>query len=734
MRIVRLLRRTVLVLVGAAVVAYAVFVIRKVQSSSNQVNTAAVYTGYLTVLLLVVAVPPLLIGWWGKSRAETADHAVTSVRLDAAADRLANQMMDRWRQEASQRRIITPAPATVRWRWAAEEIAPRRVEVASPPVPGTGPPPLPELGEPGELLQSGVVTHLHDEMYAKLPHGRLILIGGPGAGKTAAMILLLLAALARRASLDSDRRSRVPVPAWLTLSTWNSATTTLYEWAIATINRDHPALLAPDYGPDAAGELLRSGRVALFLDGLDELPKQLRAQALQRLNGEARGLRVVITSRPEEYEDTLEMSSLENTAVIELRPVGPADAAAYLLHGQTGVSRQRWEQVGTYLKYHPESTAAMAMNNPLNLSLARDTYLGQSPTELTDSQKFATVEAIHENLVDRVLITAYPDERQRTQVTQWLSWVAQHMGTSRELPWWDIPTWVPPWQLRLVRGLAVGIAAGLGIGLGIAEPGPEVQSSALAIGFGAGGFAGIIAAIVIGGRSGFRFGLSREPHTLVPHWPRAAELRQALWAGLKTALAVGLVAGLTVGFTGVFSGDIAGGVSFGLLFGLLTGLAVGFIATVLNVWVTPIASSPSATPADTYRADSRTSLLYGLAIGIFFAASFAYPYRPRDILYSPATLLIGLGFGLAVGQVPEVKFTELVLAFQHILTGHGRSRARFRRLLEDAYNRQLLRQAGAFYQFRHAALQDRLATMYTSPSDTPVKMKASRDVLPSAHS
>ena len=55
------------------------------------------------------------------------------------------------------------------------------------------------------------------------------------------------------------------------------------------MNRDHPALRAADYGPDAAGELLRGGRVALFLDGLDEMPEGLRARALKRVDEEARG-------------------------------------------------------------------------------------------------------------------------------------------------------------------------------------------------------------------------------------------------------------------------------------------------------------------------------------------------------------------------------------------------------------------------------------------------------------
>lgn len=455
------LSAAVLVIAGAGVVFWLI------HSSRNPVDAATVAAAYLAAVTIAITLLMPLGPWWWKGRGGGAAHVNSQAQVAAAADWLAGAIADRWRLEATGRRIVTPAPARVRWHWAANEVTSSRSEVTTPPASGTGPPPLPDLGRRGELLGTGVVTRLHDEVYARLPHGRLVLIGGPGAGKTGAMILLLLAALDRRADLTGERRERVPVPLWLTLGGWNPATTSLRHWAVATMNRDYPALRAPVYGRDVAQELLRAQRLALFLDGLDEMPEGMRRLALRRVDEEARGLRVVVTSRPEEYRRAVADGSPDNTAVIELGPVGPRSAVDYLMHGRTGANRQRWAQVGAYLTQNPASVATQALDNPLTLSLARDTYTNQDPTVLTDPCRFPTVEAVREHLIDQFLVTAYPSERERARAVRWLAWIAYHMESNQDLRWWDIPTWVAPWTLRLTRGLAAGLAAGLAVAIGV---------------------------------------------------------------------------------------------------------------------------------------------------------------------------------------------------------------------------------------------------------------------------
>ena len=688
-------RRDVVTLIGAlALVAVSVGIVQKIRTSDNPVNSATVYAAYLGVATLLVSLLAFLLPWWWKGR--RAPPVASAVQVTAAADQFAQRMLDTWRQEAKERRISTPAPARVRWQWGPAEVTPPLVEVIGAPVSGTGPPRLPEPNPdpPAVLLGTGIVTRLYEELYYKLPHGRLVLLGGPGAGKTGAMILLLLAALEHRHSVPEAQRGEVPVPVWLTLGSWNPATQTLHQWAAATMYRDHPYLRAPDYGPDAAGELLRAGRVALFLDGLDEMAPSAQGKALARIEQEGAGLRIVLSSRPDEYRQVINEERLHNTAVIEVQPMDSDMARAYLLHDQIGLQHNRWSQLGDYLTHHPDSIAAHALNNPLTLSLARMTYQDQDPTPLIEPAKFTTVAALREHLIDRTLVTAYPDERQRAHATRWLAWIAHHLGSDRDLAWWHIPIWIPRWQLRL----AVGLVGGLSVGLAVSFTGGLMDGLVDGLGFG----------LAVGLASE----VGNEPQAISPRWPRPHKLPRLL--------AVGLVGGLAGGLVGVFVSMLFGaGHEAGLGAGFV-GVLVGVFRALSELWTVPLPHALTATPTASYQNDRRTSIGAGFGVGLLvgLAAGGFTGGLTGGLVDGLAVglpgglacgLLVGLGGrfpgGLAGGSM-KVSLAELVLA----TTGAGR--VKFIRVLEDAHHRQVLHQAGAVYQFRHAELQDHLAKIY----------------------
>jgi hypothetical protein len=811
-----------------AVFALAVLIIAVVLVFENQ-RRVWVITG-LAVLPLAWSALTAVYLWWLKGRRVDAAVPTTPAQAAAAADWLAGETAARWGQEAADRHITTPAPAKVRWHWAPAAVSVTAAEAAVPPPPGAGPAPLPGTGLPAAILSSGLVTKLHDEVYARLASGRLVLTGGPGAGKTGAMILLLLAALDWRDRQPDGARSRVPVPAWLTLGGWNPAAEPLADWVVGVLNRDYPALRASTYGADAAATLLRTGRIALFLDGFDELPAELRTAAVRRLNTEASELRVVLSSRPAEYELALRDVNLDNCAVIELRPIRAAEAAAYLLRGQAGPSRDRWQPVASYLEDKPDSVVAKALDNPLTLSMARDAYAVRDPVALTAPDVFPSTDAVTGHLIDQFLVTAYKDERERVRAIGWLVWIAGNMGAGQDLRWWDIAGWVPGWRLRLARGLLAGLVIGPLVTLlgwltyrtvGDATPPPGIAvwaAPGLSIGLGAGLLTGLYFRLESGSlaATGWRTtrgrlvrGLktaslllmavlvSAVPAGLVaafvgansPAYPWAlysvwiAALVLLVWGWqrlrrrrrpppgedrpwLETGTARVVTVTLAVGAPAALWGGLLGGPGtaglaaytsvlfalpyiwiMGLLwhgarggrgggpwalsprwprpawlvpFGLLTFPLV--IPRWVSGWVTPAADAPSATAVSTYRADRRSSVIYAgsfvvmlaipTCIGAVLGFALGKPSRSvSENVIHVGVLLAWIAIGSAVvwctawlcsGQVPLVNLTQLVLL-------PSRGRVSFARLLDDAHRRQVLRQAGTVYQFRHAALQARLA-------------------------
>jgi TIR domain len=676
-------------------------------------------------LLAVIVIVPLVAVWGWQRRHRAVAGTSLPMHVDAAVDLLAARTLATWSQQVVQRGIQAPAPVRVRWQWAAGDIAAPRQDLAASPSLPTDPGPLSPDGDDrpgtGQVLNSGLVTRLHDEVYARLRHGRLVLIGGPGAGKTGAMILLLIEALRHRERVPHAARPAVPVPVWLTLGSWDPRSQGLRDWVTATIGLNHPYLRAQDFGPDAVGQLFDTGRIALFLDGLDEMPDMLRGAAVERLTAEAAGRRVVITSRPGEFRATVETGQqLPYTAVVELRPVGSRAAARYLLEGQIGATRQAWQDVADRLLAQPEGVLARTLNTPLTLSLARSAYAGGDPRELVTHEQ-AGEQTLRVHLLDQVLVGAYPDPSERDHATNWLGWLAHHMNTqpsgpTRDLSWWHIPGWIARWQTGLVGAIVGGLVLGLAFGLAVGLVGRRSLRYALEDGLAVGLAVGLLGGLVSGLVSGLGV-RARAPRSMTIRRPTRGELA----GGLRDLLLLGLAFGLGVGILLVLAFSAL--VRLPLWLGSWTvlelaftfGLLFGLVSWLLDVWRLPLAATLDATPRSVYQRDVRSQLLGGLMGAVACLLGFSVIYglsagltgRLEEGLYG---LMLGLVFGpmvgllfvLAFGAAPSLLLTEIA----HRLKGR---QVRFMPLLETALSRQVLRQAGAVYQFRHADLQDRLA-------------------------
>jgi hypothetical protein len=147
-------------------------------------------------------------------------------------------------REAQARGITGTGPSAVRWRGPDPEIAVPPAEVRG-------------LDGEAELdLSGGVVTDLHDRVYARLARsgGQLVLLGDAGAGKTAAIVLMLLDGLARQAEDE-----RLPVPVLLPIGDWDPKTP-LAVWVAGRLVEDFPQLRALPGGSAAVVELVQAGR------------------------------------------------------------------------------------------------------------------------------------------------------------------------------------------------------------------------------------------------------------------------------------------------------------------------------------------------------------------------------------------------------------------------------------------------------------------------------------------
>jgi hypothetical protein len=426
-----------------------------------------------------VAVVTLMAGWiasaW-RARARPAAPAAAGPDLDHVADLLAVAVKTQWEQAAGERGLADE-PISVTWGRPTLPLAGSAAAAAG----SRRFSPLPGLTPVGEAqLAAGQIDDLH-AVYGGLGSGRLVIAGAPGSGKTGAAVLLVLAALQHRDRVSAEDRVKVPVPVLVTAQDWDPRRQPVKQWLTGRLQQTYPLFAGPTGAANAAG-LIDTGKITVILDGLDEIRADLRPVALQALSQAS--FRVVILSRTAEMASAASQHGvLHGAAAIELRALAPATAAGYLERVQLDPPPEGWRDLIRRIRASPASPLTEALNNPLALTLIRDTYQsGDDARQLLDQcdtiqQRVSGEQAAGEitgHLLDRVLPAAYaprpgqPPPRYDLQTAQnALAKIAARMNQdgTRDLPWWHIPRWVPRAPRIIVAGLLVGLAVGLVVGL-----------------------------------------------------------------------------------------------------------------------------------------------------------------------------------------------------------------------------------------------------------------------------
>ncbi|WP_433463567.1 NACHT domain-containing protein [Spirillospora sp. CA-128828] len=680
-------------------------------------NTVAVHGkgvplvwGALALAAVVVVV--------GQVRQDGAAAGEPPSTLEEAVRRLRETVRVQWREEERILGLANPSPMPVRWALATEverRDAAGRVTLARSPVwTGTGDN-IPDLAA----------------RFKELPSRRLVILGGPGAGKTTLAIQLLLHL--------ADSRDDGPIPVLMSISGWDAvATPSFEEWLINRLEETYPSLREP--APYTARRLLRLGCVLPVLDGLDEAPDEMRPVILQGINeGMSAGSQLIVTSRTEEFIDAaLSSRNITGAAVVESEPLAPDDAARYLDATLSADPHPAWRRLLGELRGDPTPLAEV-LANPLGLWLLRTTYAepDTDPSPLLDRERFPTAEKLRSHLFDRlipVLIDARPPagrddaslfrprrEHDPARMRRWLGNLADLLDHSpatvrqvgargigtRDYAWWRLA------RIVLQGGTPGHLVKALGV-LGCVLCVTAVGVIALDVHW-VDGLVGaaLIAALTIDMRS-----------DAAPSPTTARSILVSLAWGLAiTVLYVLGVMIIRVGIHVVAHGNLGGlGGPFreGLLEGALFGPAflVPRLTEDLSRWTQATARMAASTPVTSCRADSRITFNRFL-IAVFLGG---VAYGPTAALagdtLARTAMATGLGIvgGAVFAFVTEKEGTWLGYALVTArLALRRRLPLRLMPFLDDAHRLGLLRAVGPIFQFRHAEFHDHLSDRRPPP-------------------
>jgi hypothetical protein len=629
----------------------------------------AVATAAITILGLVLA-------WWQQQ----AGRPTPGDGARELAKQLTAQVLSDWTAELPNRGLEEHG-RRMSLRWRIAEGSNPGAELAA------------ELGAEGILRQLNDCLR-RDADRGKLP--RLVLTGEMGAGKTATCILLILELAERGGCL----------PVLFPLATWDPETS-LEGW----MTRQLPEILGvpgkTKYDQRVAA-ILVDRHILPILDGLDEGRDGPTATvALKAIDDQLGGRPFVLTCRSEEFAQANGGGTLHQATIVELQPLRPDEVRDILLRYEPASVHGPLTPLVAQLNDQPTGSLAEALSTPFMVSLARDT--GASlPEPPPGTLAPEAAEVYRQNLIGAFIRKAYARDSQiiQEEAQHYVRFLARHTDEAGRLAWWLLRGEVPQAVFLLVNMCIAGpLTAGLGALFFTLFDRPW-------LGFWIGLSTGVGGAFLV------ELVGQDEPRRAKPRlrskgMPAPEDLARIATFGLTGGLP------LAVGTWILYSGT-----GYVVVGGLLAALSYG-VARYLSQPNDPLTV---LTPDNMLRAD-RAAVLYawlegaipGALIGAYLGFAFRGGHRPAlDSLGllkypSPMLALLGAACGCVISGVglAELAFwsgswgrfivTRLWLARQRSTP------LRLMSFLDDAYRRQVLRQANGYYEFRHRSLQRYLA-------------------------
>jgi len=683
------------------------------------------------VLAIAALAPPLVRRWQQASQRVVPK----TDELESAMGILAGAVEEQWRQEAIIRSLGDPDPIPVVWRLTEhEDLMDHPQLIASTPL---------AFSEQSDRISELV------QAFRGLRRRRLVILGGPGTGKTTLAVQLVLELL----------RSRVegePIPVLLTVGNWNTADhERLQDWLAMKLDQDYPALRAEDSRVSVSQSLAARAHILPVLDGLDELPDAARAKVIAALNASL-GVddQLILTSRTSEYAAAVDKEGtvLRSAAVIEPEALSPDTAVSYLENCLPRQADSAWAAIFLDMRKGRAKALAEVTSTPLGIWLLRTVYITnrRSPTPLR-RKHLRDPSVLKRHLFSELIPalvwsrtpTSNPAEIYRPRhtwdpkdISRWLgfhAWRLREINSKlasendsldpvRDFTWWHLG------GLNLSTFMIgpFAIVAGLFNGLIFA------MSDAIALGP-SGLKRNLLAVVVIGLGTGLSQGIIFWvlAHTTWPYEkPGYADLhiRRRRRSGKGAARTGGPLRRLTsplgmalfVAFTITGVGATKNGaVSLGA--GLVAGLVVWLCAWLFKWAESPSVTDRAVTPMSSWRAD-RTLIVLRISLTMLvFGLAFSFGYLLQNVGQRNLLLLtllsvlggasIGFFFGVVMGN-HHAWLLFVIARWWIALLGHWFP-FRLMTFLDDCHRLGLLRAVGPTYQYRHAELQDYLAANFS---------------------